>query len=82
MNDYVNCYEGNSWDSSYCPDPVSCAQNCGLDGIPPEDWSGTYGITQQSDKGNLEYVRHVISRNFCVNVPKNFAFISFLKMSH
>ena len=51
MDDYVNCYEGNSWDSSYCPDPVSCAQNCGLDGIPPEDWSGTYGISQQSDKG-------------------------------
>merc|ERR1711910_116393 len=59
MDDYVNCYEGNSWDSSYCPDPVSCAQNCGLDGIPPEDWSGTYGISQQSDKDvTLKLVTH------------------------
>merc|ERR1711910_16631 len=59
MGDYVNCYEGNSWDSSYCPDPVSCAQNCGLDGIPPEDWSGTYGISQQSDKDvTLKLVTH------------------------
>merc|ERR1719273_274079 len=59
MNDYVNCYEGNSWDSSYCPDPVSCAQNCGLDGIPPEDWSGTYGISQSGDKDvTLKLVTH------------------------
>merc|ERR1711910_230868 len=59
MDDYVNCYEGNSWDSSYCPDPVSCAQNCGLDGIPPEDWSGTYGISQTGDKDvTLKLVTH------------------------
>ncbi|CRK42116.1 hypothetical protein BN1723_005280 [Verticillium longisporum] len=25
---YDNCYEGNSWDSTLCPDGDTCAQNC------------------------------------------------------
>ena len=39
---YTNCYTGNTWDATYCPDPTTCAQNCALDGA---DYSGTYGIT-------------------------------------
>jgi len=28
-----NCFDGNSWDNSLCPDPTTCIQNCALDGI-------------------------------------------------
>ena len=34
---YTNCYTGNTWDASLCPDPVTCAQNCALDGA---DYAG------------------------------------------
>ncbi|KAJ2995903.1 hypothetical protein NUW54_g7307 [Trametes sanguinea] len=32
-----NCYTGNTWDTSLCPDPVTCSKNCALDGA---DYSG------------------------------------------
>src|SRR5882762_11787975 len=38
----TNCYTGNTWDASLCPDPVTCSANCALDGA---DYTGTYGIT-------------------------------------
>lgn len=37
----TNCYTGNEWDTSICPDPVTCAKNCAIDGA---DYQGTYGI--------------------------------------
>ena len=30
---YTNCYTGNEWDSSLCPDAESCADNCYLEGV-------------------------------------------------
>ncbi|KAG9407784.1 hypothetical protein AC1031_021024 [Aphanomyces cochlioides] len=39
---YTNCYAGNKWDSTLCPDPATCAKNCALDGA---DYTGTYGIS-------------------------------------
>ena len=36
-----NCYTGNTWDASICPDPVTCAENCALDGA---DYSGKFTI--------------------------------------
>jgi cellulose 1,4-beta-cellobiosidase len=39
---YTNCYNGNTWDNSLCPDGKSCAANCALEGA---DYPGTYGIT-------------------------------------
>ncbi|KAG8715402.1 hypothetical protein FRC11_004302 [Ceratobasidium sp. 423] len=41
VDGYSNCYTGNTWDSSTCPDPDTCAKNCALDGA---DYSGTFGI--------------------------------------
>jgi hypothetical protein len=29
------CYTGTTWDSSFCPDPKSCAKNCAIDGVEP-----------------------------------------------
>ena len=28
----TNCYTGDEWDTSLCPDPVTCAANCAIDG--------------------------------------------------
>lgn len=42
---YRNCFTGNQWDASLCPDPATCAQNCALEGV---DYSGTYGISTSS----------------------------------
>ena len=35
----TNCYTGNTWDASLCPDPDTCARNCALDGA---DYAGTH----------------------------------------
>jgi len=50
---YSNCYTGDSWDSSLCADPVSCAQNCCLDGV---DYAGDSGITPVSEGVSLQFV--------------------------
>ncbi|KAF8436661.1 cellobiohydrolaseI [Terfezia claveryi] len=49
----TNCYTGNKWDTTICPDGATCAQNCALDGA---DYSGTYGITTSSNALTLKYV--------------------------
>jgi len=43
VGDYKNCYEGVTWDKNFCPDNVSCAKNCALEGVPKEDWDAVYG---------------------------------------
>lgn len=50
---YTNCYEGTEWDSSFCPDPVSCANNCALDGA---DYENTYGVKASGSDLSLGYV--------------------------
>ena len=50
---YTNCYTGNSWDASLCPDGATCASNCAVDGA---DYSGTYGITTSGDALTLKFV--------------------------
>ncbi|PAV16850.1 cellobiohydrolaseI [Pyrrhoderma noxium] len=50
---YTNCYTGNTWDTSLCPDPVTCAANCALDGA---DYQGTYGITTSGNELSLQFV--------------------------
>lgn len=42
MDGYTNCYTGNAWNETACPDGKTCAQNCAVDGA---DYEGTYGIT-------------------------------------
>jgi cellulose 1,4-beta-cellobiosidase len=54
-----NCYLGNAWDATVCPDSESggltCAQNCNLEGADDE-YINTYGITAESDSLTLGYV--------------------------
>jgi cellulose 1,4-beta-cellobiosidase len=52
---YQNCYTGNQWDQSLCPDPVTCARNCAIDGA---DYPGTYGISTSGTQLNLQFVTH------------------------
>lgn len=42
----TNCYTGNTWDATLCPDPTTCAENCALEGA---DYPGTYGISASGD---------------------------------
>lgn len=51
----TNCYTGNTWDASLCPDPVTCAQNCAIDGA---DYQGTYGVTSTGTALSLGFVTH------------------------
>jgi cellulose 1,4-beta-cellobiosidase len=49
----TNCYSGSDWDTSICPDGVTCANNCCVEGA---DYSGTYGITTSGNSLNLKFV--------------------------
>jgi len=49
----TNCYTGNAWDQTLCPDPQTCAKNCALDGA---DYQGTYGIQSSGNALNLKFV--------------------------
>ncbi|KAF5389943.1 hypothetical protein D9757_003658 [Collybiopsis confluens] len=49
----TNCYEGNEWDTTLCPDPTTCANNCALDGASYEE---TYGVVSEGDSLTLKFV--------------------------
>jgi len=55
VNGTNNCYTGNTWDTSLCPDPATCAKNCAIDGA---DYTGTYGITSSNNALTLKFVTH------------------------
>ncbi|ESK92213.1 cellulose -beta-cellobiosidase precursor [Moniliophthora roreri MCA 2997] len=57
---FTNCYTGNTWDASLCPDNTACAQNCALDGA---DYSGTYGITTSGNALTLKFVTQAQQKN-------------------
>ncbi|KAF2112341.1 glycoside hydrolase [Lophiotrema nucula] len=48
-----NCYNGNEWDTTLCPDGATCAANCALDGA---DYPGTYGVTVSGNAMTLKFV--------------------------
>jgi cellulose 1,4-beta-cellobiosidase len=50
---YTNCYTGDEWDKSLCPDPQTCAKNCAIDGA---DYPGTYGIVASGNSLTLKFV--------------------------
>ncbi|KAG6871738.1 Exoglucanase, partial [Termitomyces sp. Mi166 len=57
---YTNCYTGNEWDTSLCPDGATCAQNCALEGA---DYPGTYGVTTSGNALTLKYVTVASQKN-------------------
>ncbi|KAL4891487.1 putative 1,4-beta-D-glucan cellobiohydrolase B [Aspergillus ambiguus] len=57
---YTNCYTGNKWDATLCPDDETCAANCALEGA---DYSGTYGVTTSGNSMRLNFVTQSSSKN-------------------
>ncbi|TFY80677.1 hypothetical protein EWM64_g3334 [Hericium alpestre] len=57
---YTNCYTGNTWDTSLCPDATTCATNCALDGA---DYEGTYGVTSSGNSLKLNFVTNGANTN-------------------
>ncbi|KAG8847155.1 hypothetical protein FRB96_001673 [Tulasnella sp. 330] len=51
VNSETNCFTGNEWNAVVCPDPVTCAANCALDGA---DYS-SLGITTSGDALKLQF---------------------------
>ena len=49
----TNCYTGQTWDKTLCPDATTCAANCALDG---GDYEGTYGISASGNSLSLTLV--------------------------
>ncbi|KGO77304.1 Concanavalin A-like lectin/glucanases superfamily [Penicillium italicum] len=49
----TNCYTGNEWDATLCPDDKTCATNCALDGA---DYASTYGATTDGNALTLSFV--------------------------
>ncbi|KAJ7069829.1 cellobiohydrolaseI [Mycena amicta] len=49
----TNCYTGNTWDATLCPNPTQCAASCAVDGA---DYAGTYGITASGNALTLKFV--------------------------
>ncbi|KAJ3891477.1 cellulase CEL7A [Lentinula edodes] len=60
VNSATNCYTGNTWDATLCPDPTTCAANCALDG---GDYSGTYGVTTSGSALTLKFVTQSAQKN-------------------
>lgn len=52
-NSYTNCYSGNEWNATLCPDNVKCAANCALEGA---DYKATYGAEASGNSLKLTFV--------------------------
>ena len=50
-----DCYHGNSWDPTLCPDAATCAKNCALEGAD-EEYENTYGIRASGAELKLGFV--------------------------
>ena len=53
---YQNCYSGNTWDPSLCPDPATCTNNCVLEGVDSNDWNSPYGVHSTGTGLQLNFV--------------------------
>lgn len=77
VDDYTNCYTGNTWDQSLCPNSATCTENCALDGVDQQTWEGTYGVHIDGDAMTLSFItqgpysRNVGSRTFLLDSSSN-----------
>lgn len=53
---YTNCYKDGDFNQELCPDPVSCARNCHLEGNSQEQYGSTYGIKETEDGIKMDFV--------------------------
>lgn len=57
---FTNCYTGNAWDATLCPNPTTCATNCAMEGA---DYPGTYGINSAGNSLTLKFVTSGAQKN-------------------
>ncbi|KAI1178008.1 glycoside hydrolase [Nemania sp. FL0916] len=50
---YTNCYTGNEWNATICPDAETCSTNCAVDGA---EYEATYGASTSGDALTLKFV--------------------------
>merc|ERR1712048_740631 len=53
----TNCYTGNKWDQTLCPDAKTCTENCVIEGADQE-YTNTYGVHASGSKLQLDFVTH------------------------
>ncbi|KAG8946285.1 hypothetical protein FRC04_011915 [Tulasnella sp. 424] len=51
---YTNCFTGNTWDATLCPDPVTCNANCVIEGV---DYLSDFGISTSNSSVKLKWVQ-------------------------
>lgn len=57
IENYDSCNSGGNWDPKYCPDPVTCAKNCGYEGVNgANSYKSAYGILEVDGGVRLNYV--------------------------
>ena len=62
-DNYQNCYDGNWWNVTLCPDNRSCAANCAIDGA---EYKSIYGVTT-TPAGALN-MKHLTRHDFSYNI--------------
>ncbi|KAI5867910.1 glycoside hydrolase family 7 protein [Durotheca rogersii] len=67
---YQNCYDGNDWNRTACPNNEQCAQNCAVEGA---NYAGTYGVTTSGNavtmkfRNDHQYGSNIGSRLYLMN---------------
>ncbi|KAI0377114.1 glycoside hydrolase family 7 protein [Hypomontagnella monticulosa] len=70
VDGYNNCYDGNEWNQTACPDAATCTKNCAVEGA---DYSATYGVTTSGNgvtmkfRNDHEYGTNIGSRLYLMN---------------
>jgi len=68
----TNCYGGDGWNKTVCPDPVTCAKTCAIDGI--NTYNATYGISEVKGGVKLRFKTggNVGSRLYLLDSKENY----------
>lgn len=53
---YTNCYKDGEFDETLCPDPLTCAENCHLEGNSEKQYKSTYGIKETGKGIKMNFV--------------------------
>jgi len=61
----TNCYTGNKWNQTLCPDAATCSQNCVIEGAS-EEYSNTYGV--DAGDGNSLSLKFVTNGPYSTNI--------------
>lgn len=63
-NNYTpNCYGPNGWNTAVCPDPITCVNNCQLEGVPTADYTNVYRVTTSGNSQTIKYATYTASTN-------------------